>query len=231
MTKLELLQVPVPIATDTYSPVSHRNIIDAVGEQLYKRNMQIHGEKYNSSADGKKVIGYYDIIYDNNPEMGMRLAFRNSYDKSMSVAIASGANVFVCSNGMVKADGLVFMRKHTGSVVQDLNTIIVTGVEQLENHFITMTKHSQQMKQIELTKVKAAEMYGRMFMIDDIITPTQLNIVKRELDNSKFEEFREESLWSAYNHVTYALKESHPLNYIDQHVNLHKFVEQEFQLV
>lgn len=230
MTKLELLQVPVPIATDTYSPVSHRNIIDAVGEQLYKRNMQIHGEKYNSSADGKKVIGYYDIIYDNNPEMGMRLAFRNSYDKSMSVAFVAGNVVWICENGAISGE-LQYVRKHTGSVVNELNVKIIDTINQLEDHFIKIKAHSQQMKQIELTKVKAAEMYGRMFMIDDIITPTQLNIVKRELDNSKFEEFKEETLWSAYNHVTYALKESHPLNYIDQHVNLHKFVEQEFQLV
>ena len=30
---------------------------------------------------------------------------------------------------------------------------------------------------------------------------------------------------------TYALKEAHPSNYINQHVNLHKFVEAEFELV
>jgi hypothetical protein len=230
MNKLELYSVPVPIATDTYSPVSHQNIIEAVQEQLYKRNFSIVNEKYNVAANGNKVIGYYSLNYNNDPEMGIKIAFRNSYDKSMSVAFVSGGEVWICSNGMVKGD-IQYVRKHTGSVVNELNVKIIDTINLMEDEFIQLKRHSEQMKQIELTKVQAAEMYGRMFMIDDIITPTQLSVIKKELDDSKFESFKDETLWSAYNHVTFALKEAHPLNYIDQHVNLHKFVEQEFQLV
>ena len=67
--------------------------------------------------------------------MGTRFAFRNSYDKSMSVATVAGANVWICENGLVKGD-MQFIRKHTGSVVKELNSIIIKTIEQLEAEFI-----------------------------------------------------------------------------------------------
>lgn len=230
MDKLDLYNVRIPASTDSYSAVSHQNIIEAVYEQLDKRNLQVVKEKYNVAANGDKVIGYFDMNYMGNSEMGMRLAFRNSYDKSMSVAFVAGAQIFVCSNGSISGE-IQFLRKHTGSVLSELNKKIITTIEQLEDHFLRTERHSIQMKSIELPKIKAAELYGRMFMVEDIISPTQLSIVKKELNEPTHKVFEEETLWSAYNHVTFALKEAHPLNYINQHVNLHKFVEAEYQLV
>jgi len=230
MDKLDLYNVRIPASTDSYSAVSHQNIIEAVYEQLDKRNLQVVNEKYNVAANGDKVIGYFDLNYNNNSEMGMRLAFRNSYDKSMSVAFVAGTQVWICENGCISGE-IQFLRKHTGSVISELYNKINTTIEQLEDHFLRTERHSIQMKSIELPKIKAAELYGRMFMVEDIISPTQLSIVKKELNEPTHKVFEEETLWSAYNHVTFALKEAHPLNYINQHVNLHKFVEAEYQLV
>jgi len=230
MDKLDLYNVRIPASTDSYSAISHQNIIDAVYEQLDKRNLQVVNEKYNVAANGDKVIGYFDLNYMGNSEMGMRLAFRNSYDKSMSVAFVAGTQVWICENGCISGE-IQFLRKHTGSVLGELHNKIITTIEQLEDHFIRTESHSIQMKSIELPKIKAAELYGRMFMVEDIISPTQLSIVKKELNEPTHKVFEEDTLWSAYNHVTFALKEAHPLNYINQHVNLHKFVEAEYQLV
>lgn len=95
MDKKELYLVPIPSATNTYAPVSHRNVIDATLEQLYKHNLAVSEQNYVSARQGQQVIGYMDIKYDNNEELGMRLAFRNSYDKSMSVAFVAGASVWI----------------------------------------------------------------------------------------------------------------------------------------
>lgn len=230
MTNLELYNLPAPIATETYSPVAHKDIIDSIREELDKRNMSIINTRYNHSADGKRLIGFYDIEFNGDTEMGMRFGFRNSYDKSMSVAAVSGMNIWICENGCISSDGMQFMRKHTGSVVRELKEMITIGADNLEDRFLKLQEDSNKMKQIELSKVQAAEMYGRMFMINEIITPTQLSIVKRELNQPTFDVFNENNLWSAYNHVTYALKESHPNNYINQHINLHEFVKKEFSL-
>ena len=93
-----LLDVPALAKTDSYTPVNHANIIEATYEQLDRHNLVATNEFFNSSSDGRKVLGGLDIIHPDTPNLGMRLAFRNSYDKSMSVAFAAGSVVWIdCS--------------------------------------------------------------------------------------------------------------------------------------
>ena len=83
-----LFNVPLPMKTYSYSPFSHKNIIEATYEQLDKYNLIVNNEFFNINGDGRKLIGGLDIIHSDVPHLGMRLAFRNSYDKSMSVAFS-----------------------------------------------------------------------------------------------------------------------------------------------
>ena len=159
----------------------------------------------------------------------MRLAFRNSYDKSMSVAFAAGAVAWICSNGMVSGE-IQYMRKHTGTVVDELNTKIITTINQLDVHFQKMLKHAGLLQEITLTKEQYAELVGRLYIIDKIVMPTQLSIISKEIDQPTFKDFEDLNAWSLYNHVTYSLKNSHPSTYLDQHTEFHNFIEREFQL-
>lgn len=229
MNKQELYQVPIPRATDSYSPVSHQNIIETVEEQLDKVNLSVEKSTYNVAREGKQLIGYMDIK-SSFSELGMRIAFRNSYDKSMSVAFVAGSCVWICGNGMISGE-IQYMRKHTGGVVSELNSKIINSVNQLDDHFQRMFKHVGRMKNIQVDKTAAAELCGRMFVEQDLISSTQLGIIKRELSDPSFQDFTNPNLWSLYNHTTYSLKQAHPTHYIQDHINFHEFVEKEYQLV
>ena len=228
-TKDFLFNVPLPMKTDSYSPVSHKNIIEATYEQLDKHNLVVNNEFFNIDKEGRKLIGGLDITHPDAPYLGMRLAFRNSYDKSMSVAFAAGAVTWICSNGMVTGE-IQYMRKHTGTVVDELNSKIITTINQLDVHFQKMLKHAGLLQEITLTKEQYAELIGRLYIIDKIIIPTQLSIISKEIDQPTFKDFEDLNAWSLYNHVTYALKNSHPTTYLDQHTEFHNFIEREFQL-
>lgn len=95
MTRERLISVPVPRDTESYSAVSHRSIIEVMQEELDRNNMLVVSEKYNTNRIGTQVIGYMDIRRTDNEELGMRVAFRNSYDKSMSVAFTAGSVVWI----------------------------------------------------------------------------------------------------------------------------------------
>lgn len=125
---------------------------------------------------------------------------------------------------------LQYLRRHTGSVNQELHEKISGTINQLDEHFNRMLEHSEAMKNIGLSKEEMAELLGRMFFQENLVTPNQLSIIKKEFEEPQFESFREDNLWSLYNHVTFSLREAHPLNYIRQHKELHEFVEREFQL-
>ena len=225
-----LFDVALPVKTESYSPVSHRNILDATYEQLDRHNLRVTSEGFNSNKFGTEVIGYLDINHPDLNTLGMRLAFRNSYDKSMSVAFAAGSFVAICSNGMVSGE-IQYIRKHTGGVVQELNEKIITTINQLGEHFDKMVRHSQQLHNIEMTKEQYAELMGRLYIVDKVIIPTQLSVISKEIDNPTFEDFRDMNAWSLYNHVTYSLKTSHPTTYLTQHTEFHSFMEREFNLI
>lgn len=229
MLKSDLYDVPVPVKTNSYSPVPHKELIEHVEEELYKRNLIINNTTLNSAREGKQLIGYADIHPQGYDELGMRLAFRNSYDKSMSVAFVAGAVVWICSNGMINGD-IQFMRKHTGSVLSELKNRIVSATDQLSEVFERSIKHADTMKSLTVNKTTSAELCGRLFIEEDIITSTQLGIMKKEIKNPSFDAFKDQNVWSLYNHATFSLKEAHPSNYLKQHIDIHNFFEKEFSL-
>jgi len=229
MNKQELYLVPVPHATDTYAPVSHKNVVEAVYEQLDRHNLKVENETFNTARYGQQLIGYMDIKHPDSNTLGMRFAFRNSYDKSMSLATVAGSSVFICENGMISGE-LQFIRKHTGSIVQEMNDRIISSINELDSHFQRMLQYSESMQNRGLTLSQASRTLGEMFVEENLILPTQMNIVKQELLHPTYKDFEDESLWSFYNHVTYSFKNSHPITYLQQHKNFHEFIVDEFSL-
>jgi hypothetical protein len=230
MTRKDLYLVPVPEATESYSPVSHKNIIRKVETQLHKKDMEIASESFNVGRDGNQLIGYMDIRHTSSNELGMRIAYRNSYDKSMSVAFVAGSNVWICGNGCISGE-IQYVQKHTGSVLSELREKINITVNELEQHFIRMLLNQQeQMREIQFGKRDCAELAGRLFIETELVSAQQLSIIKREIVNPTFEPFKDNNLWSFYNYVTYAYKEAHPTLYLQCHTNFHKFITQEFSL-
>lgn len=229
MNKQELYLVPVPRATDTYAPVSHKNVIEAVYEQLDRHNLKVENETFNTARYGQQLIGYMDIKHPDSNILGMRFAFRNSYDKSMSLATVAGSSVFICENGMISGE-LQFVRKHTGSIVQEMNDKINDSINELDSHFQRMLQYTESMQNRGLTLSQSSRTLGEMFVQEDLILPTQMNIVKQQLLHPTYKDFEDESLWSFYNHVTYSFKNSHPTTYLQQHKNFHEYIVDEFEL-
>jgi hypothetical protein len=230
MNREELFAVIVPEETDSYSPVSHESIITNVDKELKRKGIVITSETYNVGRFGEQLIGNMNIQYKEHTDLGMRLAFRNSYDKSMSVAFVAGTHVWICGNGMIGGE-IQFLRRHTGNVVHELREKIALTAEQLEEHFHKMLRHSKRMQEIQMSKRIISELSGRLFIEHELITATQLGVIKREIIAPTFDEFKDENLWSFYNYVTYSLKTAHPTKFIEQHKDFHEFVEQEFNLI
>ena len=66
------------------------------------------------------------------------------------------------------------------------------------------------------------ELAGRMFINDNLITATQMGIIKNEIHFS--EHFKNLTKWDFYNHCTEALKISHPGAVMQSHINLHQYI-------
>ena len=216
----------IPAQTESYSPVSHLEIMSAMMANLARQNLTVIGRKLHVNGKGTKVIGFYDVEdgtdFGKQHGMKMMLGYKNSYDKSMSLGIVAGASVWICSNGCISGDMLAFRRKHTGSIQTEMNERITEGIGIMKNDFGKLNLEVDIMKNYSLTPRQKSEILGVMYFEEEIVTPQQLSIVKKELKES--EHFKDNTVWDLYNNVTEALKTSHPTNVISDHISLHGFM-------
>lgn len=220
-TRKELRLVELPEKTDSYTPVPHGVLIDTILETTYKKDFFLTREEWNTARGGQVMSGKL-VFTGEEPGMDMQIGLINSYDKSKAASIALGAEVFICLNGCMAAEHSM-RRKHTTKVWEDLNVMIQEGTDILYEEYYKIIKDKKRFEEIEVNKRSQAELLGRLFVEEEIVTPTMINTIKKEIQESEL--FPDDNLWSFYNHVTHALKQSHPLTYINRHVKLHSFVE------
>lgn len=221
--KLQLLETPIPELTDSYSPVPHRAIIETVKDSLYSAGFSVENESYTSARGGMIANGRYVIKDLEDGEMKLQMVWQNSYDKSMSFKFAIGGVVMICSNGMVAGDMGAFKRKHTGDATEFVPLYVESLIKDAAETFDMLKKEKDHFKLVETSLTTQAELLGRLYIEQDIITSTQLNVIKREMKDPSFDYKCPNTLWEIYNHATFALKQSHPQSWMKQHIELHDF--------
>jgi hypothetical protein len=221
------MRATIPARTDTYSPIAHSDFLQTLREKISENHMNVVGAKYYVNMNGQKLVGYYNIEdrgITTDPDFGiqMMMGFKNSYDKSMTAALAAGANVMICSNGMISGDMVRFTRKHTGTIYQELQAKMNEAVTTMRTGFARLTLEIDLMKDFELTQRQKAEILGVMYFEEGIVTPNQLSVIKKEVTDS--EHFNGNTVWDLYNNITESLKDSHPIRHIEDHIKLHDFM-------
>ena len=87
--------------------------------------------------------------------------------------------VLVCSNGLiVNSKDVAIVRKHTGTIKEELEEKINDGVNKLGLLFDKITSIRDKLKNIPLTKREMSEYAGRMFIEDNVLKYiTSLNVI------------------------------------------------------
>lgn len=222
VTLEDLSRVAVPAQTDSYTPVRHNDFISTVVGASNDFGFALRDSSFLASNEGKVMIAKLSFIDPNDSEMDYQVGLLNSYDKTKAATIGIGSIVRICSNGMLSAEHAL-KRKHTSYVWADLNEMIESSIRTLSEQHQRNIQARELLKTVNLSITDYSEIVGRMFIEEDIITVTQLSIIKKERMNEQ-SPFRENTMWSLYNHTTQALKTAHPANYIEQHINVHEFL-------
>ena len=223
--------------SEYYTPVANSTIMDLIEKGINESDFHVKSTEFrvarNSVGAIRGVIGAYNLETDDN-DYGQKIMFRNSYDKTMSFAIVQGMHVWICSNGCISGE-YQYRRKHLGIEDGESTTTMRDVINAIEYSFDNMklsynkTKDElNSFKEISISEDEVINTLGKLFLIDDTITPTQLSIVKRELYSSKnFKHMNEDGFtaYDFYNHITEALKTSHPLNYVSSHVAVHSMFQ------
>ena len=167
----ELSTLPTPLPTDTWRPVPHAELVTALHESLDHYRVQVRDEQYAVSHDGAKLFGTLRI--DNlahQLDYGAAIGLRASNDKSMSIQIAVGAHVFVCSNLCFSGSEIALKRKHTAKL--DVTKEVQGGVERYLQRYDQLESSINKLKALPLRTSAAEHMIFHAF--DKEILPIRL---------------------------------------------------------
>jgi hypothetical protein len=91
---LKLLETPQ--GTDTWTPIPHYDLVQALDGQLKARGISIVEEQF--AVQAAKLFGVIDTDYQVTEEGGAAIGIRTANDKSLALQLAIGYRVFVCDN-------------------------------------------------------------------------------------------------------------------------------------
>lgn len=222
-TKQILMGVQAPSETNTYKPFTHAQVIDLTLEGLHQAGFKLEDELYTSAREGQVANARYVISNVADNEMKFQIGWQNSLNKSLSLKWASGVRIIICKNGVVNGDFGAFKKKHQGDIAEFSPKHISEYIKRAGDTFKQMQEQREAMKQVEIDESVTAHLVGEMFMNNDFITSTQLNIIKREIQVPSFDYGADNSLWQLYNHLTFSMKDIHPSLWMENHMQAHKF--------
>jgi hypothetical protein len=223
VTRQELDLIPTPPQTDTYIPISHYGLATrllTISQDLLT-DYALVGENYGIARQGSQLFAVLSFK-NNETEMGLSVAFRNSLDKSMSVGLAIGAQVFCCSNLALHGD-IVIMKKHTLRVWESLENLAISTLYKSRQNFEKVIVDAARLKGIPMSDREAFELMGYLYG-NDIISPRQLTVVRDEWLKPSHEEFQPRNRWSLLNACTEALKTSPPTIIMEKHRDCYQAV-------
>ncbi len=223
-TRHDLMSVPLPTETKTYKPVSHTELIGLTEASIAAAGFEIASVEYSMAKDGNVANAIYVLKSSaSDPDMALMIAWQNSYDKSLTLKFAIGAQVFICANGCVSGTLGSFKRKHTGEIQTFAPQAITDYIKRSVTTFDNLKLEKDLMSSIPIDKRQTAELIGRLIIEENLITPTQMNTIRRQLTHPTYEYGAPGSLWELYQFTTFALKDCHPSLWMDTHLAVHDF--------
>lgn len=231
-TRWHVENAPLPNHGNTYTVVSHSEVIANTFKLLANSGFMVTREIYRASKNASVAQGIYhiypeqttDIHVENEKELGMMFAWTNSYDKSKSFVCAIGAYVQVCYNGMLCGDMMNYKRKHRWSATRDIYMHMSDQIKNGEKYYKRLIKDKDSMRNVNLSFREQAELAGRLFIEEQLINTHQLACLKREIEKPSYDyNCSRETAWHFYNNVTHALKQTHPREWLNDQQSFHDF--------
>ena len=203
----EVARVDTPGSTDTWRPVPHIDVIEAVTKVVRAHDWEIEGEKFGLAREGQKMFGVMEISRSTSPEWHRCIGIRNSHDKSFAVGLSAGIVVCVCTN-MAFGGTTVIKRRHTSGI--DLAELIDRAVASLEDDFLTTETVCEDLKDVYLKDDDEARSCIMRAAELGVINSCDILPVYREFKSPSHAEFKEPTRWSLMNALSEIVKKYSP---------------------
>jgi hypothetical protein len=225
-TEQYLRKTQLPVATKSYTVISHGEIIDTVRKMLTKHGFIITNELYKAEANGDVALGFMQIETLNDPDMAMTFNWTNSYNKMVRFSCSIGGFIydnqvpFVSTNSQAS-----WNRKHTGTALEETMDVIESMVASADAHFAQIVAMKNKFKSIDVSRKEYAKLLGLLYFDKQVISSEQINMVKREYDKPSFNYTDKGTLWELYKMIMLGIVDQAPKSWYKQQMDINSYVQ------
>lgn len=200
----ELSVVEAPPPTETWFPLKHSQVLDAVGQTLESAGYRITREQLALARDGHRFFGTLDLSSTLAQGVQLAVGVRNSTDKSFPLGFCAGSRVFVCDNLAFRSELLV-KRKHTRYGEVRFQNAIAGAIQDLRSFQAVEASRIQRLRTTAVSEEQASHLLVRAMHLR-IVSPPALPRIWKEVLNPTFDYGTDGlSLWSVLQSFTTVL--------------------------
>jgi len=203
VTRAQLMAIPAPEPTGTWRPVPHIELVETLDRVLQTCQIMIREEKFALRRDGSVLFGVLELAYGETDEGTAALGLRTSNNKSISIQLCAGLQVFVCDNLVFRGDLIALKRKHTSGL--NLREELATAVLRFQEHFGRLMGEIETLKARELRDIEAKALMYDVFA-QGLMPLRLLPNVSRNYFEPQIAEFEPRNAWSLHNAFTTTAK-------------------------
>lgn len=219
VTRKELDNIALPTETGSFKPISHTQIADTILE--IGRNIligyELESEQFLASRLGQQSIGFLTFKQKEQQE-GLCIAYRNSYDKSISMGVCVGIKHPDWDSFAFK--GKLVILKHTQNVLSSLDDALILAVYRAFKGFPELLQDLDRFKGVKLSDDEAFKFSGLLYG-HDILSPRQFTGAVAAWKAPPNGSAIPKSLYGLYGNCSISLKSSPASILLDNYINLH----------
>jgi len=224
ITRDYLKDVPLPVyATGRYTVISHETIISFMEQEIVNAGLHIEDREFRAARGGQIATGKYHVKYADDPEIGLMIGFVNSYDKSTRFGCTVGGFNKIYGNSYINCGDQTWVRKHTGAADKEAEQHIQDQIAIASTHYDKIVRHRALFKRIDLNPQLKSSILGYLFFEKELLSVDQANAIIKNIKSQAYR-YKAATLWGLYNHITIALKVTHPLEWIKTQSQVHEIL-------
>lgn len=229
MNKEELYSVPLPEQTDTYTVISHKDIIEHIGHKLSEYGLVIRHENYSTLMGGEQLFGTITTSYKEDDEYFLSISFQNSYNKTLRFISNVGAYSTDKDLLIVKDDNLEWTRKHTGNALNEMFSTMDKQIEISYETYSKIIKDKKKLESVEVSYLDYSKFIGELYLYNGYLTTSQVSYIKRGIEDLYIKEKVNVqdvmiNLWSLYEIMLKVISQVHITKKLAQQKIIHSCI-------
>jgi hypothetical protein len=149
-----LYEIEAPPATETWKPIKHAVLVDAIHEELTRREIGVNFEQYAVQRRNNMLFGVMVLNWLQTDEFAAALAFRHANDMSEAVKMYAGVRVFACDNMALSGDEIILHRRHSKRF--DIREALPEAFDKYQHGTLQLQRDIEELKRETISPQRAA---------------------------------------------------------------------------